>query len=304
MKFVDGNIKLSDNQDENYIEIDNEDFFLSYLNADFKSNKGASSNLFILHDPNGDTEDRVIKICKTPLNPAARTQDKRITRFKREIKAFTLVKKYNLSGVVIFFGNGEVEIADQTFLFIILEKADNDLANYLEKNNFKFSLNQKLSFCVSILNGIKQLHDKGIYHRDIKHDNILIVNNEFKIADLGLVQFREKDSDIDSANEKIGPIGWLSPEATNKMLTKNKKIGNIYDCDINYKSDIFQLGKLFWYIFQGNLPLGQLILNDKKSGESDIFEIIFLMLQYDKQRRPEIDQINLLFDPIKIRLAV
>lgn len=303
MKFEDGNIKLSGKLEKNYISLNNEDFYLSALSTKYRFNKGASSNLFILHDPNGETEDRVIKICKTPLTNNSNT-DQRIKRFKREIRAFGITKRYSLPGIITFYGYGDVEIEDYTFLYIILEKADNDLANYLEDHNFKFSINQKVSFCISILNGIQQLHDKGIYHRDIKHDNILVVNGEIKIADLGLVQFQDRDSDMDGINEKIGPIGWLSPEATNKMLTKNKSIGNVYDCDINYKSDIFQLGKLFWYIFQGNLPLGQIILGDKKSGDSEIFDIIVLMLQHDMRRRPNIPQINILFDPIKIRLAV
>lgn len=303
MKFEEGNIKLSSKPEDNYISLDNEDFYLSALSAKYKSNKGASSNLFILHDPNGETEDRVIKICKTPLTRYSNT-DSKIKRFKREIRAFGISERYNLPGIVKFYRYGDVEIQGYNFLYIILEKADDDLASYLEKNNFNFSLNQKVSFCISILNGIHQLHGKGIYHRDIKHDNILVVNGEIKIADLGLVQFQDRDSDMDGINEKIGPVGWLSPEATNKMLTKNKAIGNTYDCDINYKSDIFQLGKLFWYIFQGNLPLGQIILEDKRSGDNDIFNIIVLMLQYDMRRRPNIPEINVLFDPIKIRLAV
>ena len=88
------------------------------------------------------------------------------------------------------------------------------------------------------------------------------------------------------------------------MLTYKKSIGKFsYDCDINYKSDIFQLGKLFWYIFQGNLPIGQLIPNDYKF-EEDIYNVIILMLQYEKKRRPNIDEIEALFEPLKVKYAV
>ncbi len=298
--FEGENIKLDNNDPEqNYVQVDNCDFRLEYLNS-FESNKGASSNLFLLVDPEDEFEDRVIKICKTPLSYG---KNKRIARFKREITAFKSVNAKKLKNIIAYYGSGEIEISGRRFLYIVMEKADEDLASYLERHKFNFSINQKLTFCINILNGIKQLHSLKIYHRDIKHDNILRVNDEFKIGDLGLVRFQNDDFLIDYENEKIGPKGWLSPEATNKMLTFKKKVGYTYDCDINYKSDVFQLGKLFWYIFQANLPVGQLNETDYRFGD-DIYSVISLMLQYDKVRRPDISQIEALFEPLKIKYAV
>jgi serine/threonine protein kinase len=298
--YYNDNIILDQHDPEqNFVQVDNIDFRLGNLPG-YEGNKGASSNLFLLIDPEGEYPDRVIKICKAPLGFG---NNKRLTRFHREIKAFRKAKAKPLRNVIEFYGSGEVEIARHNFLYIVMEKADEDLASYMERNQFKFTINQKLAFCINILNGIKQLHSLKIYHRDIKHDNILRVGKEFKVGDLGLVRFQNEDFAIDKDNEKIGPFGWLSPEATNKMLTYNKKIEFEYDCDINYKSDIFQLGKLFWYIFQGNLPIGQLIVADNKF-ENDIFEVIKLMLQYDKQRRPDMAQLETLLQPLMLKYAV
>ncbi len=296
-----GNIKLSPDEYDNYISINGEDFLLKYLNPKKPFNKGASSNIFLLNDPTGETEDRVIKICKTPY--VLRTRDRNIRRFEREVKAFKLVKRNGLDGVIKYFSNGQINILDQNYLYIILEKAESDLSSYLTDNHFDFTNNQRLSFCLNILNNLKQLHDIGIYHRDIKHDNILCVNDEFKIGDLGLIEFQTRDFEMDYPSEKIGPIGWLSPEATNKMLSDNK-CNIAYDCEIDSKSDIFQLGKLFWYIFQGNLPVGQLVETDNQFGDADIFNVIFSMLQYDKNRRPTIPVLNANIEPIKQRLIV
>lgn len=284
--------------EENFIQLDNIDFKLENLSG-YETSKGASSNLFVLVDPEDEYPDRVIKICKSPLDNG---RNKRIIRFEREIKAFKTAKSKALRNVIEFHGSGEVEIAGYTFLYIVMEKADEDLASYMEANKFEFTPNQKLSLCVNILNGIKQLHSQKIYHRDIKHDNILRVGNEFKVGDLGLVRFQNEDFSVDRDNEKVGPFGWLSPEATNKMLTFKKKIGHVYDCDINYKSDVFQLGKLFWYIFQANLPVGQLD-NDHRF-EDDIFAVVRLMLQYDKQRRPNMAQLESLLQPLMLKYAV
>lgn len=121
---------------------------------------------------------------------------------------------------------------------------------------------------------------------------------------MGLVDFQDVDANLDFENEKIGPFGWLSPEATNKMLTKGKNIKNVYECEINSMSDIFQLGKLFWYIFQGNLPLGQITFADSRFGDQDIFDVIFLMLKHNQAERPDVKRLNELLAPIKLRLVV
>ena len=301
MRFEGENIILSGNELKNYIQIENEDFLLKNLNENFETSKGASSNIFVLHDSNGEVEDRVIKICKSPISQGI---NKRIKRFKREIRAFKLASSKPLSQVIEFYTSGEIEILNETFLYIVLEKADEDLASYMLRNKFRFTPNQKFNFCINILNALKQLHTIGIYHRDIKHDNILVVNGEFKIGDLGLVTFQDRDFSMDRINEKIGPYGWLSPEATNKMLTKNKRIDYTYDCEIDAGSDIFQLGKLFWYVFQGNLPIGQLLLDDYEIDEDDLFQVIFSMLQYKKSRRPTIANIEAMLLPLKIKYGV
>lgn len=304
MKFKNGNILLDyKNSYENFIYLDEEGEFELVELERGKKNKGASSNIFILKDPNEEIDTQVIKICKTPLNYTSAKDKKKIKRFKREIKAFELVVEKKIDGVIGYFGSGEVEIDTFKFLYVILEKADYDLAKYLSSNNFNFNNGQRVNLCSNIVNNFKKLHEIGIYHRDIKHDNILCVSNEFKIGDLGLVDFRNKDFSIDYENEKIGPIGWLSPEATNKMLSDNN-CNNIYDCKIDAKSDIFQLGKLFWYIFQGNLPIGNLTIEDSRFKDEDIFNILFSMLQHSKESRPSLNDIENNLIPIKKRLIV
>lgn len=301
-EFRDGNIILSGQEYDDYVSINNEDLLLSYLNPKNPFNKGASSNVFLLTDPEGEYEDRVIKICKSPFSRYSK--DRRLLRFSREIRAFSEVQRRHINGIIGFYGTGVIRISGFEFKYVILEKADGDLASFMEENDFDFTLNQRLNFCINILKSIQNLHKAGIYHRDIKHDNILVVDEEMKIGDLGLVQFRDKDASMDKDNEKIGPAGWLSPEATNKMLTYGKRMSTTYDCTITDKSDIFQLGKLFWYIFQGNLPTGQIIPTDMKFNDQDIYNVIFSMIQYDQARRPTIQEIRQNFEPIMARLFV
>ena len=297
-----GNFKLSEDMYRNDIQINKEDFNLAYLNADMRGNKGASSNVFLLQDPLGEEPDRVIKICKSPY--VSKGQDRRLLRFGREVRAFEEVQARGIAGIIGYFASGVTNLAGLKVKYIVLEKATMDLAEYLERNKFQFTLSQRVNFCFNLLSCLSNLHQARIYHRDIKPDNILIVDREMKIGDLGLVKFRDRDASMDFDNEKIGPAGWLSPEATNKMLTFKKTMGANYDCDINTNSDIFQLGKLFWYILQGNAPTGQVQRADAKFEDDDLFNIIFSMIQYDQRRRPSIEQILEAFDPIRRRLFI
>ncbi|WP_417859764.1 protein kinase family protein [Winogradskyella sediminis] len=304
MKFDGSNIVLNGSDPyENYIYLDGEGEFELLELEPGKKNKGASSNIFILKDPSDEVIDQVIKICKTPLSHTKPKSKKKIKRFRREIKAFELVQRKRINGVIEYFGSGETEIDGHRFLYIILEKADYDLAKFLSKNNFDFTNGQRVNFCSNIVQNFEQLHKIGIYHRDIKHDNIFCVSGEFKIGDLGLVEFRDKDFSIDYNDEKIGPIGWLSPEATNKMLSNNS-CNHSYDCKIDAKSDIFQLGKLFWYIFQGNLPIGNLTITDSRFEDEEVYNILFSMLQHCKENRPSLENIETNLKPIKTRMIV
>ena len=148
--------------------------------------------------------------------------------------------------------------------------------------------------CLEVLEGIQQLHSLDIYHRDIKPDNILHTSNGWKIGDLGLVDFRDSDFEIKELGEKIGPIGWLSPEAANKFLCEGEKKSNPnnHDCILNYNSDIFQLGKLFWYIFQGNIPIGQIDEDDFIVKDKELFDLLFNMLSHTKSKRSELNTLQ------------
>ncbi len=292
MFFQLGNIHLSPKMHRNTIRYDNVDYVLSPLSKGFDRSKGGNSNVFKLSDPQSG-EVLIVKFSKYDVNSPTQPINniKRIARFEREIEALKIATEFSFQNVIKYYFNDYHEIGNRKFHYYVMEKADYDLTNYLEANDI--SEQQRFLLCIQILNGIKELHSKDIYHRDIKPDNILFVNKFWKIGDLGLVANRNSDFEIKEVGERIGPIGWLSPEAANKYLNEGEGKGNKFgfDCNIDAYSDIFQLGKLFWYIFQGNIPIGQIKKSDFRLKDKEIFEILYTMLNHSKTR-PTLEEVE------------
>jgi len=94
--------------------------------------------------------------------------------------------------------------------------------------------NTMLKWCKVLLTSIKHLHRYEFIHCDIKPDNILIVNGEPVLADLGLVTISQGNYD-----RSIGTSSYRAPEVWNK---KEKSTS----------LDIWSLGLTFYYLIQGN----------------------------------------------------
>jgi hypothetical protein len=86
----------------------------------------------------------------------------------------------------------------------------------------------------------------------------------------------------------------------NKHLAGGKEFNYSHDIVIDHQSDIFQLGKVFWYIFQHNAPIGSIRASDFKIKNNRIYPILRTMLNHSKKRRyKEIKEVISLFEPIE-----
>ena len=291
-------LQISEIRTENYLRLDDVEYFVSFLKSEFKSNKGGKSFVFALYVAQTYNEDampeRVIKISKypEPYNYIRnKIRQKNINkRFRQEIEALYDCKQRDVGNVIdiAFDGNlicrtyedGEFEVS---FPFYVMEYAEYDLKSYLEENE-EYDEASRVELCLQNAQGIKELNDLGYYHRDIKPDNIFMINGTWKVGDLGLIQMRNKPS-LDNKGELVGPRGWLSPEAMNKYLSENVE-GKNFDCNIDHQSDLFQLAKVFWYILQGNAPIGCVKESDFLLRNSSLYSLIKQMLNHSKKRRP------------------
>jgi len=285
MIFENNSIMLSPNPYDNLLNYQDKYYTIDFLKEEGKYVQGGNGVVFKLLDEQEDLE-YVMKIIKYPDQ---RRDDwkikKRINRFEREIEALYVARENNLQNIVQIEFNDTIKIDGFDFQYYVMDKCDCTLNEYLNNTDKELSISQKTLLCQKILTGIIGLHEYKIYHRDIKHDNIFFIGNEPYIGDLGLVDNKDSDILISERGDLIGPTGWFSPEAINKYLVERTLNPNKFDCKIDAKSEIFQLGKLFWYIYQGNIPIGQVDFNDFIPQDESIFNLLFKMLKYSKTYR-------------------
>ena len=122
------------------------------------------------------------------------------------------------------------------------------------------------------------LHNHAV-HRDIKPENILVVGDRWLLSDYGLCSFVSPDEvEITREGENVGPRFWLSPEAHNRRLRCDDRIGTA--------SDVFQLAAIFWYVVTGRYPGG--IFTEKDwTGPPKLFGVLYTSLLHDCALRPQ-----------------
>ena len=156
-----------------------------------------------------------------------------IYRFRNESKANASLSHPNIVRIFdVGFGN--------KLQYIVMEYVEGvTLKEYIEKAKV---LNWKdvVHFTFQILRGLQHAHDKGIVHRDIKPQNIMLLEDgTVKIMDFGIARF-PKDEKI-NGKKAVGSVHYISPE---------QAIGGITD----FKSDIYSVGIIMYEMLTGMLP--------------------------------------------------
>ena len=77
----------------------------------------------------------------------------------------------------------------------------------------------------------------------------------------------------------------MSPESFNKHFCEKYSWSKLFDYKINHQSDIFQLGKVIWYILQGNLPTGGIRRRDFLWKNEDLYQLVRTMINSSKSKR-------------------
>ncbi|MBQ9546237.1 MAG: protein kinase family protein [Bacteroidales bacterium] len=262
------------------------------LDKNIRANKGGNSWVMKMYQTSDDEDESfdnnpisIIKVNKAEYyNEGGKYDRKKNKRINQEIDALQECKNKKAKYVIsIDFDGILLNNNRDVHRFYTMEVAECDLKQYMERNDLDFL--ERIETCMELTKSLRELWKLGFYHRDIKPDNFFhLETGEWKVGDLGLVAKRNTSETHDGENEFIGPKGWTSPETMNKYLVEESN--DRFDRIIDEKSDMFQLGMVFWYIMQGNAPIGCIMEKDFLNENHDLYQLIRSMVSHSKLLRP------------------
>lgn len=157
-----------------------------------------------------------------------------LRRFRNEAKAITLLSHPNIVDVF------DVSFGDR-LQYIVMEYIDGiTLKQYIEQEGV-IRWDEALHFTVQILMALEHAHEKGIIHRDIKPQNVMLLQDgSIKVTDFGIARFSQSETQT-MTDKAIGSVHYIAPEqARGDYITD--------------KADIYSVGVMLYEMITGRLP--------------------------------------------------
>jgi serine/threonine protein kinase len=220
----------------------------------------------------------------------------------REKQINNKLKLKNIPFVIGFYNY--VDLSEKFKLFV-LEKAETTLDKLILEERQKNKINglselKTFFFFSQLLNAVNALHEEFVAHRDLKPQNVLVLNYQLKICDFTTAKDFRFSNENDGLHTSLGTANFNSPEAFNP---KEKMFQ-----DLLPSTDIYSLGIIFYYLFFGCNPykikdidsdpdfehLIQNInynINNKKPSDSFI-ELFKRLIEINLEKRISIKQIR------------
>ena len=175
----------------------------------------------------------------------------------REYSVMNNANHPNLEKIYGYF-EGNNPLDNKECIFFVLELIDGEnlysISEKYEKRKENIDQNLIMKIFLGTDNGLSYLHGKGIIHRDIAPDNIMLdKNNQIKITDFGLsayyIQYPNIAKDLVFNHTIVGRRFFVGSELYRRMNSGDKNI--LYDV----KNDIFAFGVTMFYLMTYGYPI-------------------------------------------------
>ena len=155
-----------------------------------------------------------------------------VSKFESEAIASKSIKHKNVVSAYDVVHDGRL-------YYIVLEFADGITLNKYIREKGHLSNEETIDIAIQVASGLESAHKKGIIHRDVKPQNVVISkNNVAKITDFGIARAISSNTKNISV---IGTVHYISPEQA-----KNDRV--------DFRSDIYSLGCTMYEMITGKIP--------------------------------------------------
>lgn len=157
-----------------------------------------------------------------------------LRRFRNEAKAITVLSHPNIVDVY------DVSFGDR-LQYIVMEYIDGiTLKQYIDQEGV-IRWDEALHFTTQILMALEHAHEKGIIHRDIKPQNVMLLQDgSIKVTDFGIARFSQSETQT-MTDKAIGSVHYIAPEQARGDYITNK-------------ADIYSVGVMLYEMTTGRLP--------------------------------------------------
>jgi serine/threonine-protein kinase len=178
------------------------------------------------------------------LRPSLAADEKIVARFSREARAASRITHPNAISVTDF---GEDE---RGHVFLVMEFLSGKTLKQLIRDEGPLPLARVVDITRQVGDALNAAHEQGVVHRDLKSDNIMLLDtmtgDHAKVLDFGIAKINEPDGVVDTnltaPNLVIGTPQYMSPEQCSQ------------NAEIDARSDIYSLGVILYEMLVGHVP--------------------------------------------------
>lgn len=194
--------------------------------------KGAMGVVYKAFDPNIRRTVALKTIRKELIDDDDRAATM-LARFKNEAQA---AGRLSHPGIVAVYEYGE----ERDLAYIAMEYVQgNPLREYFNRGT-RFEDRDAVSIMAQLLDALAYAHEQGVYHRDVKPANLIVMTNgRLKVADFGIA--RIDSSNLTQIGAIMGTPGYMAPE-------------QYAGADVDWRADVFSAGVVFYQLLTGVKP--------------------------------------------------
>ena len=179
------------------------------------------------------------------LNPTEQSNPEAVARFVQEGRA---AARINHPGIVTIFEVGELARGNASVAYIVMELLEGEPLNRRVDTRGRLDANEAVDIAHQIAGALGAAHRAGVFHRDIKPDNVFLVRDpvlaigeRVKVLDFGLAKLGGNMQT--NATTILGTPRYMSPEQT-------------LSSTVDARSEVYSLGCVLFEMLTGRTPFG------------------------------------------------